>query len=45
MELFSRLQILRNLQVTPDIQYIGNPAHNPDASGSWVVGVRTRLIF
>ena len=25
VELFSRLQVMRNLQITPDIQYIRNP--------------------
>jgi porin len=45
VELFSRLQLLRNLQVTPDIQYVGNPARNPEVNGSWVFGLRARLIF
>ena len=45
VELFARLQVLRILQITPDIQYIRNPARNPDADHSWVFGVRARLIF
>jgi len=45
VELFTRLQVLRNLQVTPDIQYIKNPAMNPEEDHSWVYGVRARLIF
>ena len=45
VELFSRLQVLRNLQITPDIQYIRNPARNPDANHSWVFGLRARLNF
>jgi porin len=45
VELFSRLQVLRNLQITPDIQYIRNPARNPEASSSWVFGLRARLYF
>jgi len=45
VELFTRLQVMRNLQVTPDIQYIKNPANNPEADHSWVYGLRARLIF
>jgi len=45
VELFSRLQVMRNLQLTPDLQYIRNPALNPTADHSWVVGLRARLIF
>ena len=45
LELFTRLQVLQNLQVTPDIQYIRNPAHNPEADQSWVFGLRARLVF
>ena len=45
VELFTRLQVMRNLQVTPDIQYIRNPARNPDANQSWVFGLRARLVF
>jgi len=45
VELFARLQVIRNLQVTPDIQYIRNPARNPDVNHSWVFGLRARLVF
>jgi porin len=45
VELFSRLQIMRNFQLTPDIQYIRNPALNPGADQSWVLGLRGRMIF
>jgi len=45
IEVFSRLQVIRNLQVTPDIQYIRNPALNPKANHSWVFGLRARLVF
>jgi porin len=44
-ELFTRLQVLQNLQVTPDIQYIRNPARNPEADSSWVFGLRARVVF
>jgi len=45
VELFSRLQIMHNFQLTPDIQYIRNPALNPGADQSWVLGLRGRMIF
>ena len=45
VELFTRLQVMKNLQITPDIQYIKNPAMNPTADSSWVYGIRARLIF
>jgi len=44
-ELFCRLQVMKNLQVTPDIQYIIDPARNPEADHSWVFGLRARLVF
>ncbi len=45
MELFARLQVMENLQITPDIQLVINPARNPAAEQSWVFGVRARLVF
>ena len=45
VELFSRLQVMENFQLTPDIQYIKNPALNTEADESWVFGLRARLIF
>jgi len=44
-ELFCRFQVTNNLQITPDIQYIKNPALNPEEDDSWVYGVRARLYF
>ena len=44
-ELFGRLQITQNLQVTPDIEWIINPALNPKADQSWIVGLRARLVL
>ena len=43
IELFLRLQVMRNLQITPDIQYVRNPARNPDSNHSWVFGLRARV--
>ena len=45
VELFSRLQVMKNLQITPDIQYIKDPARNTEDDSSWVIGLRARLIF
>ncbi len=42
MELFARFQVTQNLQVTPDIQLIINPALNPTEDHSWVFGLRAR---
>jgi porin len=41
-ELFYRWQISKAIAVTPDLQYIRNPALNPDADSIWVFGVRLR---
>ena len=45
IELFCRLQVTQNIQITPDIQYLINPALNPDEDDSWVFGLRARLVF
>jgi porin len=45
VELFSRLQVMKNLQITPDIQYIKDPARNTEEDSSWIIGLRARLIF
>jgi len=44
-ELFCRFQVAENFQLTPDIQYVVNPALNPTADDSWIFGLRGRLIF
>ena len=44
-ELFTRFQLMKNLQITPDIQYIINPARNPEDNQSWIFGLRARLVF
>ena len=43
MELFYRFQLTPELAITPDIQWVVNPALAPDQSHLWVVGVRARL--
>ena len=42
-ELFYRFQLSEHLAITPDIQYIVNPALNPDRSGLIYFGLRARL--
>lgn len=42
-EAFYRLQLARQLALTPDVQLLFNPALNPDAGSTWVFGVRARL--
>ena len=44
-ELFCRLQVAENFQLTPDVQLVINPALNPTADESWIFGLRGRLIF
>lgn len=44
-ELFYRLQLVPNLAVTPSVQYIVDPADNPDKTEVWLVGLRGRLTF
>ena len=44
-EVFYRFQLVSNLAVTPSVQYIVNPASNPEETGVWVVGLRGRLTF
>lgn len=45
MELFYRLQISSKLAITPDVQYIINPALNPDVSSIFIWGLRGRLVL
>ena len=45
IEIFSRLQVMQKFQLTPDIQYVRNPALNTEADQSWVFGLRARVYF
>lgn len=45
VEVYYRMQLWEELAITPDIQYIRDPALNPDASSVWVFGLRARLAF
>jgi porin len=42
---FYRIQLWKEIAITPDVQYIKNPALNPDASWMWVWGLRARFAF
>ena len=42
-EIFYRLQVSKHFVITPDIQYLINPALNPDASSVFVWGIRGRI--
>jgi porin len=44
-ELFYRWQISKAIAVTPDLQYIKNPALDPGASSIWVFGLRVRGVL
>ena len=45
LEAFYRIQLWKELAITPDIQYIKNPALNPEDDNLWVFGLRARLAF
>ncbi len=45
LEAFYRIQPFKELAITPDVQYIRDPALNPDTSSLWVFGLRARLAF
>ena len=45
LEIYYRLQLWEELALTPDVQFIRNPALNPDSSSLWVIGLRARLAF
>jgi len=42
-EIFYRIQVSTRLVLTPDVQFILNPAQNPDQSSLFVWGIRGRL--
>jgi porin len=42
-EVFYRFMLSKHLALTPDLQYIKDPALNPNDSSLWIVGVRVRL--
>lgn len=42
-ELFWRYQLTKELAVTPSLQYIKDPALNPDEDTIWAYGLRLRV--
>jgi porin len=42
-EVFYRLQLSQNLQLTPSLQYLKDPALNSEHSSIWVAGLRMRI--
>ena len=42
-EVFYRFQLTQQLAITPSIQYLKNPALNPEDDSLWIAGVRARL--
>lgn len=45
LEMFYRIQVFKELAITPDVQYIRDPALNANTSSMWVWGFRARLAF
>jgi len=45
LEAFYRIQLWKEVAISPDIQYIRNPALSPDDDALWVFGIRVRLAF
>jgi len=43
LEVFYRFPLTEQFVLTPDIQYIKNPALNPNRDSLWVAGLRARL--
>ncbi|HJV67632.1 carbohydrate porin [Ideonella sp.] len=44
-ELYYRWHLNGSVELTPDLQWVGRPAANPQASGYFVAGLRARLGF
>lgn len=45
IETYYRLQVTRELAITPSIQMLIDPALNPEKSTLWVFGIRARVAF
>ena len=43
LEAFYRFQLTQQIAVTPSIEYLKNPALNPEEDSIWVFGLRARL--
>ncbi len=45
MEAYYRLQVSKEFAITPNVQFLIDPALNPEADTMWVFGLRARLAF
>jgi len=45
VEIFYRIQLAERFAITPDVEYLKNPALNPDTDSIWVFGLRVRAAF
>ena len=45
LELFWRYQITKELAITPSLQYIKDPALNPEEESLWAYGLRLRVVL
>jgi len=45
IEGFYQIQIAQNLELTPSLQYLIDPAFNPEEDPVWVLGMRMRFTF
>ena len=45
VEAYFRMQLTNEIAITPDIQYIKNPANNPAENSTFVFSVRVRAAF
>ena len=44
-EVFYRWNITREFALSPDLQYLRNPALNPSQTSVWVFGLRARFVL
>jgi porin len=44
-EVFYNIELGSNINLTPDLQLIKDPALDPDNSTLWIFGVRLRITF
>ena len=45
MEVYYRLQVAKEFSITPDVQFLIDPALHPEEDNVWVFGLRARLSF
>jgi len=45
LETYYRTSIVPGLSVVPSVQYVLDPAYNPDVSNLWLMGIRLRAVW